>query len=131
MIERRPGVCLLCLPSLAVGVLLSSPLCAQMKGGLSALPGGSMTRVAPVARPANPGASVIGDGMGGFTVYGSSGSSRHVRGAGAPGAVYDAYGRRYQVIEDGRGNLDVHGPSGSSKVFRVRPPGAADPGAAE
>lgn len=131
MTDVRLTVVLLFLQSMTMGAAMLSPVSAQTRGGLSAAPGAGMTRGALVTRPARPGSSVIEDGMGGFTAYGSSGSSRYIRGAGAPGVVYDAQGNRFEVIEDGKGNLDIHGPSGSRKVFPARSSGTPDTGAVE
>ncbi len=86
----------------------------------------SAVRGATGLRPLRGGSSVIGDGMGGFTIYNSTGATRHIGGASVPGGIYDAQGSRYQVIEDGQGNLDVHGPAGTRKVIRTRRQGAAD-----
>jgi hypothetical protein len=78
-------------------------------GGISsqAVPGGGFGQ----------GASVIGDGMGGFKMYSPSGTSRYIGNSSAPGKVYHPDGSSSVVIPDGQGNLDIYGPQGTHKFF--------------
>ena len=124
-------VLIVCVQIIAALAALPVSVHAQTSGGLSARPGMSTVRSATGLRPLRGGSSVIGDGMGGFTIYNSTGATRHIGGASVPGSVYDAEGGRYQVIEDGQGNLNVHGPAGTRKVMRTRRHGAADTSPAE
>ena len=63
------------------------------------------------------GASVIGDGMGGFKMYSPSGTSRYIGSNPSPGKVYHPDGTSSVVIPDGGGNLIIYGPQGAHKVF--------------
>jgi hypothetical protein len=95
---------------------------ARGVGGVGAVRGGAVLggRGASVGR----GSSVVGDGMGGFSVYSGSRKSRYIDSPAAPGKVYHRNGTSSQVIEDGRGNLDVYGSRGTKKAFRSRGPAA-------
>lgn len=63
------------------------------------------------------GASVIGDGMGGFKMYSPSGTSRYIGGSPASGKVYHPDGSSSVVIPDGKGNLNIYGPQGTHKAY--------------
>lgn len=62
--------------------------------------------------------TAIGDGMGGFTLYGQQGTSRYISSPASPGKVYHPNGTSSLVMPDGAGNLDITGPQGGQKVFR-------------
>ena len=63
------------------------------------------------------GASIIGDGMGGFKMYSPSGTSRYLGNTPSSGKVYHPDGSSSVVIPDGRGNLNIYGPQGTHKSY--------------
>ena len=97
-------------------------------GGVGALSGGtgigglSGSGVGRGGLGSTGGTNVIGDGMGGFSVYGPSGTSRYINSPTSPGKVYHPDGSSSQVIQDGAGNLDVYGPQRTHKVYRDSAP---------
>ena len=72
------------------------------------------------------GASVIGDGMGGFKMYSPSGTSRYLGNTPSSGKVYHPDGSSSVVIPDSSGNLNIYGPQGTHKSYG-NPTREADP----
>jgi len=110
--------------SIAVTALLSMSLLAITHAGpFGASGAGGFGGAGGISSQSVPGggfgqgASVIGDGMGGFKMYSPSGTSRYIGNSSAPGKVYHPDGSSSVVIPDGRGNLDIYGPQGTHKIF--------------
>ena len=59
--------------------------------------------------------SLIGDGMGGFTIYQGRSRSRFLGPAEGPGTVHHQGGGTSRVIGDGSGGATVHGPTGTHR----------------
>lgn len=73
----------------------------------------------PTARPGNLGSqsTVIGDGMGGFTMYNRDGSASRYLGKSQGNRVYHRDGSSSLVIDDGKGGYTIYGPQGTHRVF--------------
>ena len=111
---RWPGALL----ALAIGLGSHGPAAAQgfTAQGPSAAPGGG--RLGSSAGPGSslPGRwSLIGDGMGGFTIYQGRSRSRYLGPANGPGTVHHPGGGTSSVIGDGNGGATVYGPTGTHR----------------
>ena len=62
--------------------------------------------------------SLIGDGMGGFTIYQGRSHSRYLGPAQGPGTVHHPGGGISTVIGDGNGGATVSGPAGTYRNWR-------------
>ncbi|MFQ5937816.1 MAG: hypothetical protein ACE5LB_15535, partial [Acidiferrobacterales bacterium] len=84
--------------------------------GLSGTPGSLGN---PSARTGSLGsqATVIGDGMGGFTMYNRDGSTSRYLGKSQGNRVYHRDGSSSLAIDDGMGGFTVYGPQGTHRVF--------------
>ncbi len=73
----------------------------------------------PTARPGNLGSksTVIGDGMGGFTLYNRDGTASRYLGKSQGNRVYHRDGSSSLVIDDGKGGYTIYGPQGTHRVF--------------
>ncbi len=73
----------------------------------------------PTARPGNLGSqsTVIGDGMGGFTMYNRDGTASRYLGKSQGNRVYHRDGSSSLVIDDGKGGYTIYGPQGTHRVF--------------
>lgn len=84
-------------------------------GALGGTPGGLGS---PGARTGSLGsqATVIGDGMGGFTMYSRDGTTSRYLGKSQGNRVYHPDGSSSLVIDDGMGGFTIHGPEGTHRV---------------
>lgn len=110
--------------ALAISLGSHAPVAAQgfTARGPSGAPGGG--RLGSSARLGGPSVhggqlpgrgSLIGDGMGGFTIYQGRSRSRYLGPANGPGTVHHPGGGTSSVIGDGNGGATVNGPTGSHR----------------
>lgn len=94
-------------PTVAQGFTTQGPSGAPGSGafGSSAGLGGSLPRRG----------SLVGDGMGGFTIYQGRSRSRFLGPAEGPGTVHHSGGGTSSVIGDGSGGATVTGPAGTHR----------------
>ncbi len=86
-------------------------------GGSGRVGAGGMSSPSTPGGRFGQGASVIGDGMGGFKTYSQSGTGRYIGDNPTPGKVYNSDGSTSAVIPDGQGNLNIYGPQGTHKAY--------------
>ena len=106
-----------------VTTLLMSLHSVTAAGRFGAGGGGRVGGAGGISSPSVPGgrfgqgASVIGDGMGGFKMYSPSGTSRYIGSTPSTGKVYHPDGTSSVVIPDGKGNSNIYGPQGTHKAY--------------
>ena len=104
--------------AVAISLCVHGPAAAQgfTAQGPSAAPGGGRLGSSAGLGGQLPGrGSLVGDGMGGFTIYQGRSRSRYLGPAEGPGTVHHRVGGTSSVIGDGSGGATVTGPAGTHR----------------